>query len=51
VKAYNHLFNALINGITYFEEIVQYFKDEYDTVAPEYVKSKKLPIEIKADTK
>jgi|TARA_B110001450_G_scaffold202383_1_gene191605 hypothetical protein len=51
VKAYNWLFKALINGITYFEEIVAYFKLEFDTVAPEYVKAKKLPIEIKADTK
>jgi hypothetical protein len=51
VKAYNWLFKALVNGITYFEEIVQFFKDEFDAVAPEYVKAKKLPIEIKADTK
>ena len=51
VKAYNYLMNALINGITYFDEIIQFFKDEYDALAPVYVKSKKLPVEINADTK
>jgi hypothetical protein len=51
VIAYGHLMNALMNGITYFDELVQYFKDNYDVLAPEYIKQKKLPIDIKAETK
>lgn len=51
VVAYGHLMNALMNGITYFDELIQYFKDNYDVLAPEYIKQKKLPIEIKAETK
>jgi len=29
--------NALINGITYFDEIVAYFKENFDVLAPVYV--------------
>lgn len=43
--------NALINGITYFDEVIQYFKDNFDVLAPHYVKAKKLPVEVKDETK
>lgn len=36
--AYEYLMKALINGITYFDELIAFFKDNYDVLAPIYVK-------------
>lgn len=42
---------ALRNGVTYFDEAIVFFKQHYDVLAPLYVASKKLPVEIKEETK
>jgi len=41
---------ACINGVTYFDEIISYFKTNYAVLAPVFVKSKNLPVEIKDET-
>ena len=48
--AYTNLMNAICNGVTYFDEAVQFFNDNYDVLAPVYVKSKGLPVEVKKET-
>lgn len=51
VKAYDHLMEAIINGVTFFDEAISYFKANYDELAPHYVKTKSLPVEVKDDKK
>jgi len=41
----------MLRGVTYFDEIVAYFKANYDELAPLFVKQKSLPIEINESTK
>ena len=51
VKAYQNLVKALQMGVTFFEDAITYFKEHYDVLAPVYVKTKSLPVEVKEDTK
>ena len=51
VKAYDYLMDAIINGVTFFDEAISYFKENFDQLAPHYVKSKKLPVEVKEESK
>jgi len=50
-KAYGYLIDSMLRGVTYFDEIVAYFKANYDELAPLFVKQKSLPIEINESTK
>ena len=49
-KAYGHLMNAIYNGVTYFDDAVKFFEENYAVLVPLYVKTKNLPIEVKAET-
>lgn len=49
-KAYEYLMTAIFNGVTYFDEVLAFFVDNYSVLAPIYVKSKNLPIEVNAET-
>lgn len=49
-KAYDYLMQAIFNGVTYFDEAVSFFVDNYSVLAPIYVKSKSLPVEVKAES-
>jgi len=49
--AYNNLMDGIIRGVTYFDEAITFFKENYDVLAPLYVKNKGLKMEINADTK
>jgi hypothetical protein len=51
VKAYDYLMDAIINGVTFFDDAIAFFKDNYDALAPHYVQLKKLPVEVKDDNK
>ena len=42
---------AIKCGVTYFDDAISFFKEHYDVLAPIYVKEKKLPVEIKDETK
>ena len=48
-KAYEYLMRAIFNGVTYFDEAVSFFEENYSVLAPLYVKSKGLPVEVKPD--
>jgi hypothetical protein len=50
VKAYEYLMTGIFNGVTYFEEVIEYFVANYNALAPLYVKTKNLKIEVNADT-
>lgn len=41
---------AMIYGVTYWDELVSFFKANYKALAPVFVKSKNLPVEIKNET-
>ena len=43
--------NAICLGVTYFDEIRSFFKDNYDVLAPIFVKEKNLALEINDTTK
>lgn len=49
-KAYEYLMLAIYNGVTYFDEAVSFFTENYSVLGPLYVKSKNLPVEVKAET-
>jgi hypothetical protein len=36
--AYDYLINAIIRGVTYFDEAIKFFKDNYDVLASIYIK-------------
>jgi hypothetical protein len=36
--AYDCLINAIIRGVTYFDEAIRFFKDNYDVLASIYIK-------------
>lgn len=36
--AYDYLINAIIRGVTYFDEAIKIFRDNYDIFAPIYIK-------------
>lgn len=48
-KAYEYLMQAIYNGVTYFDEAISYFEENYAVLAPVYVKSKNLPVEVKPE--
>ena len=48
-KAYDYLMQAIYNGVTYFDDAVSYFVENYAVLAPVYVKSKNLPVEVKPE--
>lgn len=50
VKAYNYLMQAIVRGVTFFEEIIAYFKIHFKKLAPEFIKQKNLKVEMNADT-
>jgi hypothetical protein len=43
------LMQAIFNGVTYFDEATSFFLENYSELAPVYVKSKNLPVEVNAD--
>jgi len=49
--AYGYILRGIKLGVTYFDEATKFFKDNYDLLAPIYVKQKNLPVEIKEETK
>lgn len=49
-KAYEYLMSGIFNGVTFFDDAVKYFNDYYQVLAPIYVSSKNLPIEVNAET-
>jgi len=49
-KAYGYLMSAIFVGVTYFDDATNYFEEHYSILAPLYVKTKNLPIEVKEDT-
>ena len=51
VVAYTHLMNAICLGVTYFDEIRAFFLENYDVLAPVFVKEKSIDMEINDTTK
>ena len=50
VLAYNHLMKAVTRGITFFDQLNSFFKDNYDKLAPVFLKTKKYD-EVKVENK
>lgn len=50
VTAYNHLMKSLQYGVTNYDEAIAYFKQHYNELAPVFVRTKKLPLEVNKDT-
>lgn len=48
-QAYGYLLNAIIRGVTYFDEMVAFFKLNYAELAPVYIKQKNLQMEVNAE--
>jgi hypothetical protein len=48
--AYSYLIKAITVGVTFFDEAISFFKENYDVLAPIYVKNKSLPVEVKEET-
>ena len=48
--AYNYLMRALQYGVTQYEDAIAYFKQHYSELAPSFVRTKKLPLEINQET-
>ena len=46
VKAYKYLNKAMTLGVTNFEQMNKYFKDNYDTLSPVFVEMRKPPQEM-----
>lgn len=44
IKAYDYLMQAILRGVTYFEEILALFAANYEVLAPHYVRIKNLQI-------
>ena len=44
--AYTYLLNALIRGVTFFDEMVAFFRQNYAELAPLYLKNQNLQIEV-----
>jgi hypothetical protein len=40
---------GIYNGVTYFDEAIQFFSDNYSVLAPIYIKTKNLPVEVKPE--
>ena len=47
--AYNHLFNGLMNGVSFFDEATAYFNDNYDVLAPIFVRQNNYDVEVTDD--
>jgi len=50
-KAYHYLMEAIIRGVTYFDELLALFAANYAELAPVYIKEKGIDVEIKEDNK
>ena len=50
-KAYDYLMQAVIRGVTYWDECISFFKANFSELAPAFVKSKSLSIEVNDNTK
>jgi hypothetical protein len=48
--AYDYLIKAICSGVTYFDDAVAFFKENFAVLAPTYIKIKKLDVEIKPET-
>jgi len=46
VKAYKYVIKAVLRGVTFFDEMHAYFKENYKVLAPVYITMKKLPSEL-----
>ena len=51
VKAYKHLFKAVSMGVTFFDELTKYFKENYDVLCPVFCEIKKPPESIDRENK
>jgi len=49
VKAYKYCVKAVLRGVTFFDEMHAYFKENYKMLAPVYIDMKKPPKELTAD--
>ena len=49
--AYSYLMKALKFGVTNYDAANAYFRKYYDVLAPLFVKTSKLPVEVCDDTK
>lgn len=49
--AYGHLLNAILHGVTYFDEAINFFKACFEVLAPVFVKAKGIALEVNEDTK
>lgn len=45
-KAYDYLMRAVTSGVTYFEEIINFFKTNYAALSPSFIQSKNVPAEL-----
>lgn len=43
VKAYKHLLKAISMGVTFFDELTKYFKENYDVLLPVFCEMKQPP--------
>jgi hypothetical protein len=41
--------NAVYRGVTYFDEVIAFFTANYKELAPEFLKTKNLKVEITND--
>ena len=41
VKAYKYLNKAVTRGVTYFDDLNNFFKENYDVLAPYFLETKK----------
>lgn len=49
-KAYGYIMKALQYGVTNYDDAINYFKQHYSELAPSFVRTKKLPLEVTQET-
>jgi hypothetical protein len=49
--AYRHLIKAVTMGVSFFEEMNSYFKDNYDLISPDFIKTRKPGVDPAAEVK
>jgi hypothetical protein len=49
--AYKHLIKAVTMGVTFFDEMNAYFKDNYDLISPDFIKVRKPAADPTAEVK
>ena len=42
---------AVMRGVTYWDEAITFFKANFNDLAPEFIKEKKLPMEVSDTTR